>query len=105
MSILGKMIKRTVSSMATGTYDIISDVKGSIKETYERSQKEELKDDIKQYNELMSHLTESERKEVEKMAERISLVEMAKRQAKARNRFSYLENKYKEIDKKQIEGK
>lgn len=99
MSVFGKMIKRGISSAAVGTYDLVSDIKSGIKTSYELAQKEDLKEDMKRYNEMMEHMSEDEKKKIENMSKHFSMVDMAKKQAKARNKFAFLDHKYKSVEK------
>lgn len=104
MSIFGRMIKRGVTKIATESFDIVKDVKDYAKESYERAKRDERGADLKRYDEMMSHYTEEEQNRMKAMSKNFAMVDIAKKQAKGRNEYAYLDSKYKEIDSKRREA-
>lgn len=103
MSVFGKLIKNAMVGTVVGTYNIVKEANEKIADQLAEAQLQQAKEDVASYNELMQHLSEKERNEVASMSHRMSLVDMAKRQAKTRNKLAFLESKFKSAE--QIEGK
>lgn len=103
MSVFGKLIKNAMVNTVVGTYNVVKEANEKIADQLAEAQLQQAKEDVKNYDELMQHLSEEERKEVASMSHRMSLVDMAKKQAKTRNKLAFLESKFKPAG--QIEGK
>lgn len=93
MSVFGKLIKNAMVGAVVGTYNIAKEANEKISEQLKEAQLEQSKDDVKRYDEMMSHYTEEEQTRMKAMSKNFAMVDIAKKQAKGRNKLAFLESK------------
>lgn len=91
MSVFGKLIKDAMVGTVVGTYNVIKEANEKISGSVKGAQLKQAKEDVEGYDKSMTQYSDEEQAEIKAMSKKFAMEDIAKKQAKGRNRLAFLE--------------